>query len=109
MLSGRQAFPVVRVLDRTTDLFLKLFGLNKLKELPDIAGFDPPPEFEQELRERLLPVGEAPSGLAGVATPQAEGGETTVDRSDGEIVDETEFADETETVSDVDPAPESGD
>ena len=55
--SGRSQFGAV--LYRTTDLFLRLFGLNSLDDLPDITEFDPDPELEQELRERLLRAGEA--------------------------------------------------
>jgi len=54
--SGRSRFGAV--LYRTTDLFQKLFGLNALDELPDPAEFDPSPEEEGELRERLLRAGE---------------------------------------------------
>jgi segregation and condensation protein B len=43
---------------RSTDLFQRLFGLNGLDELPDPAAFDPTPEEEGELRERLLRAGE---------------------------------------------------
>jgi segregation and condensation protein B len=64
--AGRSQFGAV--LYRTTDLFLKLFGLSEIGDLPDIAGFDPPPEFEHELRERLLRAGEARAGIVGVAT-----------------------------------------
>ncbi|HEX4008918.1 MAG TPA: SMC-Scp complex subunit ScpB [Solirubrobacteraceae bacterium] len=64
--AGRSQFGAV--LYRTTELFLKLFGLDEVGELPDIAGFDPSPEFEQELRERLLRAGEARAGVAGIAT-----------------------------------------
>jgi segregation and condensation protein B len=46
------------VLYRTTPLFQKLFGLSALDQLPDIAAFDPAPDEEQELRERLLKAGE---------------------------------------------------
>jgi segregation and condensation protein B len=67
--AGRSQFGAV--LYRTTELFLKLFGLNQIGELPDIAGFDPSPEFEQELRERLLRAGEARAGAAGIALPAA--------------------------------------
>ena len=42
------------VLYRTTHPFLKLFGLRSLDELPDIARWDPTPEEQAELRERLL-------------------------------------------------------
>jgi segregation and condensation protein B len=53
---GRSRFGAV--LYRTTDLFQKLFGLEALDSLPDIAQFDPSPEDEQELRDRLLKAGE---------------------------------------------------
>ncbi len=55
--SGRSQFGAV--LYRTTDLFLRLFGLRSLEELPPISAFDPSPELEEELRERLLRAGEA--------------------------------------------------
>jgi segregation and condensation protein B len=58
--SGRSQFGAV--LYRTSDLFLKLFGLQTIDELPDIAEFDPSPELEEELRERLLRAGEARAG-----------------------------------------------
>jgi segregation and condensation protein B len=58
--SGRSQFGAV--LYRTTDLFLRLFGLNSLDELPDVKEFDPEPELEHELRERLLKAGEARAG-----------------------------------------------
>lgn len=47
---------------RTTTQFLKLFGLRTLEELPDIARWDPTPEEQSELRERLLRAGEARAG-----------------------------------------------
>ncbi len=55
--SGRSQFGAV--LYRTTDLFLRLFGLKSIDELPPISAFDPSPELEEELRERLLRAGEA--------------------------------------------------
>jgi segregation and condensation protein B len=80
--SGRSQFGAV--LYRTTDLFLKLFGLHQVADLPAIAGFDPSPEFEQELRERLLRAGEARAGMVGVtgggptvATEPVGGDDTT--------------------------------
>src|SRR3954466_10161281 len=54
--SGRSQFGAV--LYRTTALFEKLFGLSGLDELPELARFDPAPEEERELRERLLKAGE---------------------------------------------------
>ncbi len=47
------------VVYRTTTQFLKLFGLRTLDELPDVARWDPTPEEQAELRERLLRAGEA--------------------------------------------------
>ena len=55
--SGRSQFGAV--LYRTTELFLRLFGLRSLEELPDPSAFDPSPELEAELRDRLLRAGEA--------------------------------------------------
>jgi segregation and condensation protein B len=55
--AGRSQFGAV--LYRTTELFLRLFGLNSLDELAGLDTFDPSPEFEAELRERLLQAGEA--------------------------------------------------
>ena len=54
--SGRSQFGAV--LYRTTPLFQKLFGLSELDALPDPAVFDPSPEEEGELRDRLLKAGE---------------------------------------------------
>ncbi len=62
--AGRSQFGAI--LYRTTELFLKLFGLAEIGELPELSGFDPGPEFENELRERLLRAGEARAGVAGV-------------------------------------------
>ncbi|MEA2224869.1 MAG: segregation and condensation protein [Solirubrobacteraceae bacterium] len=50
------------VIYRTTTQFLKLFGLRTLQELPDVARWDPTPEEQAELRERLLKAGEARAG-----------------------------------------------
>jgi segregation and condensation protein B len=55
--SGRSQFGAVMY--RTTTQFLKLFGLRSLDELPDVAQWDPSPEEQAELRERLLRAGEA--------------------------------------------------
>ncbi|MGI8805622.1 MAG: SMC-Scp complex subunit ScpB [Thermoleophilaceae bacterium] len=54
--SGRSRFGAV--LYRTTELFERLFGLGALSELPDVSAFDPTPEEEGELRDRLLRAGE---------------------------------------------------
>ena len=53
---GRTQFGAVTY--GTTPLFEKLFGLSGLDALPDPAHFDPTPEDERELRERLLKAGE---------------------------------------------------
>ena len=60
--AGRSQFGAV--LYRTTPLFLRLFGLRKLDELPDPGRWDPSPEEEAELRDRLLQAGEARAGTA---------------------------------------------
>jgi segregation and condensation protein B len=44
---------------RTTTQFLKLFGLRSLEELPDVEQWDPTPDEQSELRERLMRAGEA--------------------------------------------------
>jgi len=60
--AGRSQFGAV--LYRTTTLFLKVFGLQSAAELPDVAQWDPTPEEERELRDRLLAAGEARAGIA---------------------------------------------
>ncbi|HZA57841.1 MAG TPA: SMC-Scp complex subunit ScpB [Solirubrobacterales bacterium] len=54
--SGRSRFGAVTY--ATTTLFEKLFGLSGLDALPDPSQFDPTPEDERDLRERLLKAGE---------------------------------------------------
>jgi segregation and condensation protein B len=58
--AGRSQFGAV--LYRTTPRFLKLFGLKSLDDLPDVARWDPSPEEEAELRDRLLRAGDARAG-----------------------------------------------
>jgi segregation and condensation protein B len=70
--SGRSQFGAI--LYRTSDLFMKLFGLSSLDELPDPSQWDPTPEEQGELRDRLLKAGEARAGVAGVAPPPVAGG-----------------------------------
>jgi segregation and condensation protein B len=53
---GRTRFGAVTY--GSTPLFEKLFGLSGLDALPDPAQFDPTPEDERALRERLLKAGE---------------------------------------------------
>ena len=55
--SGRSQFGAV--LYRTTPLFLKLFGLKAPEDLPDVSQWDPSPDEEAALRDRLLRAGEA--------------------------------------------------
>jgi segregation and condensation protein B len=50
------------VLYRTSTQFLKLFGLRSLEDLPDVAQWDPTPEEQADLRDRLLRAGEARAG-----------------------------------------------
>jgi segregation and condensation protein B len=65
--AGRSPFGAA--LYRTTPRFLKLFGLMSLDDLPDVSAWDPSPEEEAELRERLLKAGEARG--PGAPAPQA--------------------------------------
>ena len=60
--SGRSQFGAV--VYRTTTLFLKVFGLQSETELPDVAQWDPTPEEQSALRDRLLAAGEARAGIA---------------------------------------------
>ena len=63
--AGRSQFGAI--LYRTTPLFLKLFGLRSLDELPPIEQWDPSPEDEAALRDRLLRAGEARATAGGAA------------------------------------------
>ena len=54
--SGRSQFGAA--IFKTTELFERLFGLSGMDQLPDPSKFDPTPEDERELRERLLKAGE---------------------------------------------------
>ena len=58
---GRSEFGAVTY--RTTTLFLKVFGLASAEELPDVAHWDPTPEEQSALRDRLLAAGEARAGI----------------------------------------------
>jgi len=58
---GRSEFGAVTY--RTTTLFLKVFGLASAEELPDVALWDPTPEEQSALRDRLLAAGEARAGI----------------------------------------------
>jgi segregation and condensation protein B len=64
--AGRSPFGAS--LYRTTDLFLRLFGLDSLKALPSVAEWDPTPDEEAELRDRLLRAGE--QRIAEASPPQ---------------------------------------
>jgi segregation and condensation protein B len=67
--AGRSQFGAV--LYRTTDLFLRLFGLSDLSALPDVTAWDPSPEVAASIRERLLRAGEARLGVPAAAAPAA--------------------------------------
>jgi segregation and condensation protein B len=58
--SGRSEFGAV--LYATTALFLKVFDLRSLDDLPDPSHWDASVEEEGELRDRLLAAGDARSG-----------------------------------------------
>ena len=55
--AGRSQFGAA--IFKTSELFERLFGLAGLDQIPDPSQFDPTPEDERELRERLLRAGEA--------------------------------------------------
>lgn len=76
--AGRSQFGAV--LYRTTDLFLRLFGLASLDELPDVGAWDPTPDVAADIRERLLKAGEARLGVPAAAQP-AEGREAPDDEA----------------------------
>jgi segregation and condensation protein B len=63
--AGRSQFGAV--LYRTTALFLKLFGLSALDDLPDPAQWDPTPDEAAELHDRLLRAGEQRAGTSPAA------------------------------------------
>jgi segregation and condensation protein B len=54
--TGRSQFGAA--IFKTTELFERLFGLASLDQLPDPSRFDPSPDDERELRERLLKAGD---------------------------------------------------
>jgi segregation and condensation protein B len=60
--SGRSQFGAVTY--RTSTLFLKVFDLPSAAELPDVAQWDPTPQEQSALRDRLLAAGEARAGIA---------------------------------------------
>jgi len=68
---GRSQFGAI--LYRTTALFQRLFGLASIGALPDPAAFDPSPEEEGELRDRLLRAGEIRAGGPQPQAPALEG------------------------------------
>jgi segregation and condensation protein B len=65
---GRSQFGAI--LYRTTPLFQRLFGLASMDALPDPTAFDPSPEEEGELRDRLLRAGEIRAGGPSAADGQ---------------------------------------
>jgi segregation and condensation protein B len=54
--AGRSQFGAA--IFKTSELFERLFGLSGMEDLPDPSQFDPSPEDERELRDRLLKAGE---------------------------------------------------
>jgi len=54
--TGRSQFGAA--IFKTAELFERLFGLAGLDQLPDPSQFDPTPDDERELRERLLKAGD---------------------------------------------------
>ena len=64
--TGRSQFGAA--LYRTSALFLKLFGLRSLEDLPEVAQWDPTPAEQEQLRERLLRAGDARAGVGASAS-----------------------------------------
>ncbi|HEX5146552.1 MAG TPA: SMC-Scp complex subunit ScpB [Conexibacter sp.] len=79
--AGRSQFGAV--LYRTTDLFLRLFGLPDLDALPEVTAWVPTHEVAATIRERLLRAGEARLGVPAAAQP-AEGREAAESEADAE-------------------------
>lgn len=81
--AGRSDFGAV--LYRTTTLFLRLFGLDSLAALPDVATWDPSPEEADDLRDRLLRAGGARAGTpdGGPAVELPEPRELSLDGESG--------------------------
>lgn len=71
--SGRSQFGAVTY--RTSELFLRLFGMDAVDELPDVTQWDPSPEEQADLRERLLAAGSARLGEAPGGPPEGAQGE----------------------------------
>lgn len=65
---GRSQFGAI--LYKTTSLFQRLFGLSGLDALPDPVAFDPSPEEEGELRDRLLRAGEMRNTIPQAPLPE---------------------------------------
>jgi len=99
--AGRSQFGAV--LYRTTDLFLRLFGLQSADQLPDVTAWDPSPEVAASIRERLLRAGEARLGVPAAAAP-AEGREAEIS-SDASSSDAPADGHEGEGVAEGQPAP----
>jgi len=70
---GRSQFGAV--LYRTTTLFLKLFGLRSVDDLPDVGRWDPTPEQQADLRDRLMRAGEVRAHAVITAHDQAFSGD----------------------------------
>jgi segregation and condensation protein B len=88
---GRSQFGAI--LYRTSSLFQRLFGLASMDALPDPTAFDPSPEEEGELRDRLLRAGEIRAG--GPAALQGQ------DPLPAPVIDATEATEETAATEDA--------
>jgi segregation and condensation protein B len=84
---GRSQFGAI--LYRTSSLFQRLFGLASMDALPDPTAFDPSPEEEGELRDRLLRAGEMRAG-----GPQAAQGQPQLPVPEIAVQEGTEEASE---------------
>jgi segregation and condensation protein B len=87
---GRSQFGAI--LYRTSALFQRLFGLSGIDALPDPAAFDPSPEQEGELRDRLLRAGEIRAGGPAAANPELPESPEDADAQDPAPAEEPEPA-----------------
>jgi segregation and condensation protein B len=103
--AGRSQFGAV--LYRTTDLFLRLFGLRTVDELPDVTAWDPSPEVAANIRERLLRAGEARLGVPAAAAPAGGRGEEELSSDEAAPADAADGIEgsEPEPAGEREPAP----
>jgi len=100
---GRLAAPGRPVLFRTTHVFLRTFGLESLRELPDLPKVEGSGDEKEGIQNAILELKEREAELARIAESTGESavaeesGEITA--ASGETTDESDDSNENETVS----------